>query len=89
MKTSLFDIMDTSTYSREQLLQMLEIFYYLLQERAVNVQLQPAPIPFTVPNITMPYVSPVIPYVYNNGNGTICTGDTAQDHCQANMCQET
>ena len=78
MKTSLFDIIDTSTYSREQLVQLLEMFYNLLQERAVNVQLQPAPMPFTVPNIPYnpspynpsPYVPPFGTVYCNSGDAT-------------------
>lgn len=54
MKNSPFDFLDSSTYNREQLLQIIDLLYNLLQEREVTVTLQPAP-------ITVPYVTPVFP----------------------------
>jgi hypothetical protein len=49
MKNSPFDFLDSSTYNREQLLQIIHLLYNLLQEREVTVTLQPEPTPTTIP----------------------------------------
>jgi len=67
MKQSIYDFMDIRSYTKEQLLQMLEMFYQLLQERSVTVNTQALPTyaPCQI------YIPPVTPYY----NGAASSGD--------------
>jgi hypothetical protein len=69
----LFDFLDSSTYSRQQLLQLLDIFYRMLQQRSVTVNTQVLP---TYPPVVNPLPNPFMPLTNGTGDTMFDTNKT-------------
>lgn len=70
------DIMELGKLDKDQLVQLCNALYALLENREVRVQVLPAPLPFVS---NMPYVAPMPNYPSTPLGGiTVCANETTQ-----------
>jgi len=80
--TKFLDVLDLRLYTREQLIQLLDLFYGLLQQRTVTVNTQVLPTYQNHQPVVNPFIQIPGDPLPGWGTTTCGTGDTAKDSFQ-------